>query len=126
LKLKCYGNPLIADSGTFTFRENPTLSNICSSFGKFKRDFTNKENKKALILNNPFFRRGRNDDGILCERFFGNNYKDLRKISKLKFEDFFVRCLPKSLDEINREFSINFNLVTYMRLHEALEFAANK
>jgi hypothetical protein len=71
LKLKCYGNPLIADSGTFTFRENPTLSNICSSFGKFKRDFTNKENKKALILNNPFFRRGRNDDGILCERFFG-------------------------------------------------------
>ncbi len=29
LKLKCYGNPLISDSGTFTFRENPTLSNIC-------------------------------------------------------------------------------------------------
>ena len=51
---------------------------------------------------------------------------DLRKISKLKFEDFFVRRFPKSLDEINREFSINFTLVTYMRLHEALELAANK
>jgi hypothetical protein len=126
---KCYGNPLTADKGTFSYRENPILSNISSSFGKFKHDFTSRENnyKKALILNNPFFRRGRNDNGILCERFFGNNYEELRKISKLKFEDFFVRRnVPKSLDELNREFSINFMLVTYMRLHEALEFAANK
>ncbi len=129
LKVKCFGNPLIADKGTFTFRENPILSNISTSFGKFKLDFTSKENnyKKALILNNPFFRRGRNDNGILCERFFGNNYEELRKISKLKFEDFFVRRdVPKSLDELNREFSTTFALVTYMRLHEALEFAANK
>ncbi len=129
MKVKCFGNPLIADKGTFTFRENPILSNITASFGKFKQEFTSKENnyKKALILNNPFFRRGRNDNGILCERFFGNNYKELRKISKLKFEDFFVqRDVPKSLDELNREFSTNFTLVTYMRLHEALEFAANK
>jgi hypothetical protein len=129
LKIKCFGNPLIADRGTFTFRENPILSNITTSFGKFKQDFTSMENnyKKALILNNPFFRRGRNDNGILCERFFGNNYEELRKISKLKFEDFFVRRnVPKSLDELNREFSTNFTLVTYMRLHEALEFAANK
>jgi hypothetical protein len=37
-----------------------------------------------------------------------------------------VRRTPKSLDEINREFDLNFTLVVYMRLHEALEFAKNK
>jgi hypothetical protein len=106
LKAKSFGNPLIADVGTFVFRENPILSNICSSFKKFKGHFTNREinYNKALILNNPFFRRGRNDDNILCSRFFGNNYEELRKISKLKFEDFFVRRVPQSLDEINIEF----------------------
>jgi hypothetical protein len=63
---------------------------------------------------------------MLCERFFGNNYGELEKIAKLKFEDFFNRRAPKTLDEINREFSLNLTLVTYMRLHEALEFANSK
>jgi hypothetical protein len=63
---------------------------------------------------------------MLCEGFFGNNFEELKKIAKLKFEDFFVRRAAKSLDEINREFQVNFTLVTYMRLHEALQFAKNK
>jgi hypothetical protein len=91
-------------------------------------DTTNKEDsfKKALIFRNPYFRIGRNDDRMLSERFFGNNFGELERIAKLKFEDLFNRRAPKTLDEINREFNLNFMLVTYMRLHEALEFAASK
>jgi hypothetical protein len=74
------------------------------------------------------FQRSRNDDGILDEVFFGRDtgYDELKKIAKLKFEDMFVRGGPKSLFETNREFGINLSLVTYMRLHEALEFYKNK
>jgi hypothetical protein len=74
------------------------------------------------------FQRSRDDDGILDEVFFGRDtgYDDLVKIAKLKFEDLFVRGGPKSLFETNREFDINLSLVTYMRLHEALEFYKNK
>jgi hypothetical protein len=59
-------------------------------------DTTNKEDnfKKALIFRNPYFRRGRNDDRMLCERFFGNNFGELKKIAKLKFEDLFNRRAP--------------------------------
>jgi hypothetical protein len=65
---------------------------------------------------------------LLDETFFGRDtgYDDLVKIAKLKFEDFFIREGPKSLFETNREFDINLSLVTYMRLHEALEFYKNK
>jgi len=131
IKAKCYGNVMIANSQTFQARENPILSNICTSFGKFSAEFTNKDDnfKKAYIFRNPFFRRGRNDDRILCERFFGLNVNDhfeLRKIAKLKYDDFFVRRAAKSLDEINREFNLNFSLVTYMRLHEALRYAVDR
>jgi hypothetical protein len=57
LKNKCYGNPLIADSGTFEYATNPILNNICSSFGKFRDTFVKKDNnyKKAYIFKNPLF-----------------------------------------------------------------------
>jgi hypothetical protein len=131
LKSKCYGNVLTANAQTFTVQENPILFNVCTSFGKFSAEFTNKDDnyKKAYIFRNPFFTRGRNDGRLLCERFFGfnlNDHLELRKIAKLKFEDFFVRRAAKSLDEINREFGLNFTLITYMRLHEALQFAVDK
>jgi hypothetical protein len=92
LKAKCYGNPLIANEKTFSRAENPILSSICNSFGTFAKEFYGAEDnyKKAFIFRNPLFRRGRNDDGLLCERFFGNNFGDLCKIAKLKFEDFFI------------------------------------
>jgi hypothetical protein len=131
VKAKCYGNVLIANSQTFQVQENPILSNICTSFGKFSAEFTNKDDnfKKAFIFRNPFFRRGRNDERILCERFFGlngNDHLELRKLAKLKYEDFFVRRAAKSLDELNREYELNFTLVTYMRLHEALQYAVDR
>ncbi len=34
--------------------------------------------------------------------------------------------MAKSLDEINREFDLNFTLITIMRLHEALQFAVER
>jgi hypothetical protein len=92
LKLKCYGNPLIADATTFDQNENPILYNLCKSFGMFRTAFTQKDDnyKKALILRNPFFRRGRGDAGILCENFFGtrNNLEQNKILAKLKYEDF--------------------------------------
>jgi hypothetical protein len=130
LKKKCYGNPLIADSGTFDPIRNPILHNICSSFGKFRDAFVKKDDnyKKALLLKNPFFRRGRGDDRILCERFFGqgNNFERMKKIAKLKYEDFFTRGVSKTLDELNTEFELEFTLVDYMRIHAALHFSVNR
>ncbi len=104
VKAKCYGNALIANTQTFQAQENPILFKICTSFGQFSAEFTNKDDnyKKAYIFRNPFFTRGRNDGRILCERFFGLNGDDhleLRKIAKLKYEDFFARRAAKSLDE---------------------------
>jgi hypothetical protein len=129
LKLKCYGNPLIADATTFDQNENPILYNLCKSFGMLRTAFTQKDDnyKKALILRNPFFRRGRGDAGILCENFFGtrNNLEQNKILAKLKYEDFFVRGRPKSLEDLNTEFDLNFSLVTYMRLYESMQFSVN-
>jgi hypothetical protein len=76
------------------------------------------------VFKNPFFRRGRNDDRMLCESFFNirNNFEMCCKVAKLKYEDFFKRERPKSLNDLNFEFGLDFNLATYMRIHEALQF----
>jgi hypothetical protein len=128
-KRKCYGNPLIADRHTFDPRVNPILYNIGNSFGKFRSAFTEKDDnfRKALVFRNPFFRRRSADAGLLCENFFDirNNVAMISIIVKLKFEDFFFRNRPKSMDNLNSEFGLDINLVTYMRLHEALQFAVD-
>jgi hypothetical protein len=65
---------LIANENTFSQASNPILFNICSSFGKFAAEFYKKDRnyKRALIFKNKMFKRGRNDNGILDENFFGN------------------------------------------------------
>jgi hypothetical protein len=129
LKRKCYGNPLLADEKTFENDVNPILHNLCKSFGKFKNQFSKKDlnYKKALVFKNSMFRRGENSNHILCESFFGQNrpYGHLEIIATLKFEDFFDRNHPKALDELNRQYNVQFSLVTYMRLHEALQYYKN-
>ncbi len=129
LKSACYGNPFIADRNTFDKNVNTILYNICESFGKFRSAFTSKDDnyKKAIVFKNPYFRRGRNDDGILCENFFGarGNFAPCTKLAGLRFENFFVRGGPKSLADLNTEYDLNFSLVTYMRLHEALGVTVN-
>jgi hypothetical protein len=126
IKKACYGNPLIANEGTFSRVSNPILHNLCSSFGKFTLEFYKKERnyKKALIFKNRMFKRGRNDDGILDENFFGFNrsFAEFMRIAKMKFDDFFVRGRPKSLNQLNLDSGIDFDLNCYMRIHEALQF----
>jgi hypothetical protein len=126
IKLKCYGNTLLASSKTFESRTHPVKNNICCSFEKFAVAFTKKDTnyKKAYIFKNPLIRRGENDNGLLCENFFGrhNTFETFSKIAKLKYEDFFVRNGSKTLHSVNLEYDLNLSLVTYMRLHEALAF----
>jgi hypothetical protein len=126
IKNKCYGNPFLADEFTFRQETNPALHNICKSFGKFKSEFYRKDQNytKAFILKNQMFKRGRNDNGILCENFFGrqNSYEFFKKISELKFEDFFERGRARSLDNFNNSQNLEISLVTYMRLHGAFQF----
>jgi hypothetical protein len=126
IKEKCYGNPLIAVGQTFSSREHPVKSNICCSFEKFAAAFTKKDSnyKKAYIFKNPLIRRGERDNGLLCENFFGrnNSFETFSKIAKLKYEDFFGRNGTKTLHSVNMEYDLNFSLVTFMRLHEALRF----
>jgi hypothetical protein len=128
LKLKCYGNPLIANSMTFNRETNPILHNISTSFGRFAMAFNNKGSnyKKALIFKNPAIRRGRRDNGLLCENFFGRNltFETFGKIAKLRYEDFFNRNGPKSLHQVNADQGLDFNLADYLRIHEALRFYA--
>ncbi len=47
----------------------------------------------------------------------------MEKIAKLKYEDFFVRGVSKTLDEINREYDLDFTLVDYMRINGSLQFS---
>jgi hypothetical protein len=129
IKKASYGNPLICNNRFFTLRENPALFNICESFGSFCNEFYKKDMnfQKALIFKNPIFKRGRGDDGILDENFFGRNYtfEDFKKIACITFEDFFINGRQKTLDMLCDDTGINFNLVTYMRIHESLQFYKN-
>jgi hypothetical protein len=70
------------------------------------------------------FKRGRNDDRLLDENFFGRNlsFTDLKKTACLKFEDFFINRRQKTLDLLCDDTGINFSLVTYMRIRESLQF----
>ena len=47
----------------------------------------------------------------------------MQKIAKLKYEDFFTRGVSKTLDEINREYDLDFTLVDYMRINGSLQFS---
>jgi hypothetical protein len=129
IKQKCYGNPLIADQNSFSPVEKPILYNICSSFGRFRTEFYKKDSNylKALIFKNPMFRRSRDDNRLLCEGFFGRDtsFEEMSRIAKLQYNDLFTRGRPKSLHDVNLEFNVNFTLVTYMRVHEALQFYVN-
>jgi hypothetical protein len=65
IKLKCYGNPLIADENTFSRHENP-YSTIYVKFSEFLNLLLRRKTiiiKKALIFRNQFFRRGRHAAG---------------------------------------------------------------
>jgi len=116
----CYGNPFILNERTFLAVSNPILHTIGVSFGKFASSFysTGKNFMKAFIFKNPLIRRGQDDNGLLCENFFGvqNTYSYFEKIARLQICDIWERGGMKSLDSINLETELNFSLLTYMRI----------
>ena len=86
IKLKCYGNPLIADENTFSRHETPIQYYLCKTFDVFKSAFMQKDDnyKKGLIFRNQFF--WPESAGNLCEGFFltRNNREQNMILSKSK------------------------------------------
>jgi hypothetical protein len=72
--------------------------------------------------------RGRRDPGLLCRQFFGRNTTNdlLEKIALIRLEDITERNGIKTLDQLNMDVNINFSLVEYMRLSEAITFFLDK
>jgi hypothetical protein len=60
--------------------------------------------------------------------FFGRNIRNntLEKIATLKLEDLIERNVIKTLDQLNMDTQLNFTLVEYMRISEALAFFLDK
>jgi hypothetical protein len=79
---------------------------------------------KMYIFKNPEVKRGRDDNGLLCENFFGREIPvlEFEKIAKITMGDLLVRGNLKSLDAISDELGVNFSLATYLRLSEAIAF----
>ncbi len=120
----CYGNPFILNTNIVNKERNPILFNIAASYEKLYIDYHEIGNNylKAYIFKNKLFIRGANDNGLLCENFFGRNatFLTLSKIAKIRLEDLLIRDRVKSLDEINEDLGLNLTLVIYMRLSEAI------
>ncbi len=72
----------------------------------------NRNFRKALIFKNRMFKRGRNDERMLDENFFGRNlsFDDLKKISCLKYDNLFINGRQKTLDMLCDDTGINFSL----------------
>ena len=95
------------------------------SFEIFKKRFysTNDNFLKSLLVNSPIIRRGQFDQLPLSENFFRQNPPlDLAKLVKLTFDDVATVAGLRRLDEINEQLNINMNLVTYMRLGDAVNY----
>jgi hypothetical protein len=127
---KTYGNPFLLNSTLVSKNDHPIISNIAESYEKLCKIYydTGMNYKKAYILSNPLFVRGRRDSGLLCRQFFGRNTPNniIEIIANLKLEDFVERNAIKTLDQLNMDTRLNFTLVEYMRISEALAFFLDK
>jgi hypothetical protein len=127
---KTYGNPFLLNSTLVSKNDHPIISNIAESYEKFCKIYydTGMNYKKSYILSNPLFVRRRRDNGLLCRQFFGRNTSNniIEIIANLKLEDFVERNAIKTLDQLNMDTRLNFTLVEYMRLSEALVFFLDK
>jgi len=127
---KTYGNPFLLNTTLVSKNDHPIISNIAESYEKFCKVYydTGMNYKKSYILSNPLFVRGRRDNGLLCRQFFGRNTPNniIEIIANLKLEDFVERNAIKTLDQLNMDTRLNFTLVEYMRISEALAFFLDK
>jgi len=62
---------MIADDSTFSIPENPILSNICTSFGKFCGEFhkINNNYERHLSLKIKFFKEGQMTEVFYVKHF---------------------------------------------------------
>ena len=125
LKKLCHGNPIAISTQLVDENRHPILYTLAKSFDSFKIALTslNENYLRSLLINNPCFKRSRFDNRFLDDNFFRQNPPlDLRKVYKLTFEQVANKIGMRRLDEINEQFDLNLNLLTYMRLGEAVTF----
>ena len=123
-----FGNVYTASHHSICEKTHPILNLLARSMVKFSLAFTSigHNYKNAFLLNNPFFRRGKSDMGILDCHFFGvSQGANIFNIAKLKFSDCYVDNVLKSFVNLNNDTGININLATYFRLRQALALAEN-
>ena len=92
------------------------FTSVGGSMVKFSFAFTSVGGnyKNAFLLNNPFFKRGKSDMGILECHFFGvSQGANIFNIAKLKFWDCYVDNVLKSFVSLNNDTGINITLATY-------------
>ena len=80
---------------------------------------------KRHFFNNPAFKRGSKDNRIIDRHFF-NKTANLYAIANLKFSDLFFGGILKSFEQLNGEFNLNINLVSYLNLCGMALFTKNK
>ena len=117
------GNCLTVNKETVDAERHPILHGLSISLSHFLEKFylLNKNYELSYILNNPIITRSRNDNSRLNYRFFVQNPPvDEEKLAMLKFSDFMQGNRAIALETINITKGTNFNLLTYMRIIEAL------
>jgi exonuclease III len=122
MKILCNGNCLTLTTEKVDKHLNPILHNIAVSFKKFQSEFysLNDNYKQAFILDNPLIKRSRFDNLGLNKQFFQQQPTlDFTVLASLKFRDIYDNNGMKTLWELNRDFNLNLNLLTYMRLGAA-------
>jgi hypothetical protein len=121
---KCSGTCYTANAALVDPKRHPILHRITNSFNLFSDSFQQKNDnyKEALIFNYSLIKRSMLDDGILDVNFFNRNVPvpDISRVSKLRVKDFIFNGVFKTLDDINHDLNMNFSLLTYMRMREAL------
>ena len=118
-----HGNALTIGKGNFTIDRYLIFADIVSSYEIFLKIFntTNNNCEKALILNNPAIKRGRNDNRLINENFFSTNLPpiNMADVNQLKLNQLVTNGRLLSLDVITANTGIDFSLATYLRLQEA-------
>ena len=129
LTLLGQGNALTLTSAKVDKERYPIIGNIAKSWDYFKSKFwtSNDNYKKALIFNNPMFKRSIHDQGFLDSNFFTQNPPiDLNRLTGVRFCNIMTENGIKMLYEINDTLNLNINILTYVRLNTALNQFKNR
>ena len=130
--LKRLGNGNVFTIGKENFSNNrfPIFANFCDSLNKFLKAFnsTNDNFRKSYLINNPLLKMSRgNPRNLNLNLFYGNTPRlTAQTLCSLKVNDISLEGRLVSLDEISTNTGLEFNLVTYLRLQEALFTSRNQ